>query len=691
SEIIKYKSVRSMSTIHKEIYVAIAYLISSVIFTKLLAGTFILKNIWGGVFNVRTNIVSFSAGNIWPNVLSSVAELNPASFTDIIAQSGGQFVIAIALLGVTMAALQFKSKNTTIAIAKAATAVLGLFWFALLTVPPAKAAGKIVQPMINALTTNTSFLFLVILFIPVGVALILAVLNGSINRYTFVSMLLSMWIAETIYMSLNGVRFILFLAPAIGLAFALGVYFAVKSVTLWLLKVLDIAHTQKESEGINAVMAIVGITGILIGLIASKTWFIFWTFVLIAIAIVLFFALRKPLKIHTAKSVASVTLATTGIGIIVLLLVMGSPLDSTFTTSEQVYPNFDDTWVASMNKIADNSTPDAIITSWWDFGHFFIAASGRGATFDGASQTSPQSHWVGKLLLENNENVSLDILRMSNCGGDQAFDRLLEVTEDTTGGVVVNQILYDTFGVEDKQTVLIEAGLTQEQADYVLEKLACSNPPQNYVIASGDMIGKAPVWSHWGSWSFEKKYVLSNFKEQSVSEMAQSLQLNESIIQQYVNDLNAINLKSRTANQRETDLRNQWLAPYPGYIQTPGGYVVACETQNTTIGCQNGVIVDGQTGAVTSQNPQIKIRRLLFPESGTKITEFPADPTGNIDAVLIPTANGYQMLLAAYPLGNSLFTKMYFLDGIGLTKFTKFDDRRSITGVRITTWATNWE
>jgi len=63
-------------------------------------------------------------------------------------------------------------------------------------------------------------------------------------------------------------------------------------------------------------------------------------------------------------------------------------------------PNFDDGWYAGMEKIKNETSQDAIITSWWDFGHFFATVGDRGVTFDGGSQTTPQAHWVGKLLLE---------------------------------------------------------------------------------------------------------------------------------------------------------------------------------------------------------------------------------------------------------------------------------------------------
>jgi len=45
-----------------------------------------------------------------------------------------------------------------------------------------------------------------------------------------------------------------------------------------------------------------------------------------------------------------------------------------------------DGWYESLTKIKQNASEDAIINSWWDFGHWFKAVGDRAVTFDGTPQ-----------------------------------------------------------------------------------------------------------------------------------------------------------------------------------------------------------------------------------------------------------------------------------------------------------------
>ncbi len=264
-------------------------------------------------------------------------------------------------------------------------------------------------------------------------------------------MLLGIWMTGTIYMSLNGVRFILLLAPAFAIAFGLGLYY--------------IANIINEFMTVE-------------------------------------FSLQKE---HMKKAFGYIAV---GLLFIILFIPMANQAKA---ISDQTLPNFDDAWYSTMYKIENQSQKDAIITSWWDFGHFFAAVSHRGVTFDGGSQTTPQSHWVGKLLMENDEEKAVDILRMLVCGGNNAHDYMLEMVNGTAADAVkINKIIYSTFGQDIESTEQIIKNnsyykFDAEQVNTIMENLACENPREDFLITSEDMVGKAGVWAHWGSWDFTKK------------------------------------------------------------------------------------------------------------------------------------------------------------------------------------------
>ena len=384
--------------------------------------------------------------------------------------------------------------------------------------------------------------------------------------------------------------------------------------------------------------------------------------------------------------------------VLVIFLVVFVPIfQNANAISKGTTPNFDDAWYDAMYKIRDNSSEDAIITSWWDFGHFFVAVGERRVTFDGGSQDTPRSHWVGKLLLESDEQKSHDMLRMLVCGGNEAHNTMLNITNgDNSDAVKINKIIYSTFGENISNTrKLIENNeyynFTQNQIDEIMNLLACDIPTQNFLITSGDMVGKAGVWAHWGSWNFTKKYVHDNYKLKSAKEISLLIDEDLTLIEKHVSELEDIDIRATTENIKREDLANQWFAPYPSYIPLSRRYTYPCLFNNNSLVCQNGIEIDTITGNITSQfNEQVKFKNLIFPQADGNLRIVEQDSEGDIDVVLIPSYNGFEVLLAQSPLGSSLFTKLYYLDGYGTELFEKFDDKQSATGVRIKTWEALW-
>ena len=71
---------------------------------------------------------------------------------------------------------------------------------------------------------------------------------------------------------------------------------------------------------------------------------------------------------------------------IILVLVIFVPLaQAANSTALGEVPSMDDAWYTALTRIHDDDT-DGIITSWWDFGHWFVAVARRKVTFDGGDQ-----------------------------------------------------------------------------------------------------------------------------------------------------------------------------------------------------------------------------------------------------------------------------------------------------------------
>ena len=598
-----------------------SYFVSSFIFVFLLAK----RNLFEQLLNMISNVSSSSIGNIatssiWPNVYSSVAELNPASFVQIISAVGGEFIFLLACIGLVFLSLDFKSEDSQIKKASLLVSIVSIIWFVGIV-----SGGWFIQ-----FAANSKLIFLILLFLPVGIALLVSFFAKNTSYRIFIVMLLSIWMAGTIYMSLNGVRFILLLAPAFAIAAGTGLYYIANFINNYVSKEFTIKGTFGKLVPGYVVISII------------------------------FFMIFSPMYTQA------------------------------YAIGNNAMPNFDDAWYEAMYKIDNQTNPNTIITSWWDFGHFFAAVGNRGVTFDGGSQTTPQAHWVGKLLLEGDEEVSVDILRMLTCGGNKAFNTAFEISKDPTGGVHINEMLYDTFGksIDEKREVISSYkyySFTQTDVDLIMDYLHCVEPRENLVITSGDMVGKTGVWAHWGSWDFTKKYVHDNYKEGSVGEIASVLDKDEELIETYVNELRAIDLNSKTQNVNREQLINQWFAPYPTY-----GESVPCTLENTTLICGGGLGIDILTGEVTNADQfGISIHNIVLPVPNN-LRVIQNDENGLVDLLVTQSQSGFQIMIMQAPLGTSLFTKLYFLNGIGTTKFEEFHTTQTQTADRVSIWKTNF-
>jgi len=627
----KTKITEDKENLTNTILTIVSFLISSYIFTKILANRDIfaitIQGVTGGIGGITSH-----TSNIWPNVLSSVAELNAAGFGQIVGSVGGKIVFLIALVGIAFLATDFKAKDKRTTMLKRATIIFSIIWTLLI----------IKGNYFVSLTANNPLGFLVILFLPIGLGIILSLINKNTSDKIFMTILLSMWIAGTIYMSLNGVRFILLLAPAFAIAFGIGMYYLSQTINVFLQKEMNIKSEVGKLTG---------------GYILTGA---------------LFLILFMPMYAQAENIGNSVT------------------------------PNFDDAWYGAMEKIKMNSSEDAIITSWWDFGHFFALASDRGTTFDGGSQGTPRAHWVGKLLMENDEDVAHDILRMLVCGGNEAHNTMLSYTNGTAADAIkINKVIYETLGKDSVETreILTENkyySFDETQLDTIMNYLSCDKPVEDFLITSQDMIGKAGVWAHWGSWDFTKKYVHDNYKTLTAEEMAIDIDGNDVIIQKYIDELKDIDIKADIENIKREDLINQWFAPYPSYIPIQGQYSVPCVLDaKATLTCQHGLKIQMDSmdiKVIEGFEGQVKFKNVVVPTSIGTVQTVEQNEDGDVDVILIPDGKGgFNSILAQYPLGASLFTKLYYLNGYGTKYFEKFDDRSAVTGNTIKVWKVLWE
>lgn len=307
------------------------------------------------------------------------------------------------------------------------------------------------------------------------------------------------------------------------------------------------------------------------------------------------------------------------VAILLLIALVSYPaVSGAYGISNSVVPGSDDSFYNSMSWIKNNTSNDTVITSWWDYGYLFEAVGDRPTTFDGGSQNNPRAYWVGKALLTTDENLSAGILRMLTSSGDLGYLTLENYTRDTAKSV---EILDKILPVDKNaaQTIMVnEYKLTPDQAQNVLKYTHPDKPSPHVFITSSDMIGKAGWWSYFGSW---------NFKENTGQ----------------------------------------------GYMYSVSGATTNVTGSTVTINAENGVggQINGSSFSAWLQanNTRIEPHKLTFIQNGKLVYNQVVTNDSPVSILFIQENNSLIAVAMNKELEDSMFTRLMFMGGYGLTRF----------------------
>ena len=142
---------------------------------------------------------------------------------------------------------------------------------------------------------------------------------------------------------------------------------------------------------------------------------------------------------------------------------------------------------------------------------------------------------------------------------------------------------------------------------------------------------------------------------------------------------------------------DRWISPWPGYIGGPQPCEKTAEDKLHCIGSLQGknfiinIDLADYTAKFESQN-QVYPNSIVYPtKNGIVEKKFSeSGTTSGFSIVLIPNGSDYALLPTDPLQANSMFTKLYFLNGHGQSCFSKFDEAKNINGGKIVTWKVDY-
>jgi asparagine N-glycosylation enzyme membrane subunit Stt3 len=628
---------KSLSSLYKEEKIRswgimfLGFIVSTGIFVTLFRSfNDFLTNPVSGLIGRLSIKSAVNTGNLWPNVLTTVAELNPSSIPSIVGNIGGKFIFVLALMGIIATLLpkdRLKIKDWS------------LLGFSL----------AIFLYLVGPGTSLSIIQFLIVLAVPIVIGALLQLKDERQIDIKY-AIFLTAWLAASIFTMTKGVRFVLLLIPPFAIAAGIAVGFA-------------------------------------------------------------FFHLKQYLVEEAKFSVLWVA----PLLFILFSLLLIQPIQAGYNTGMHEAPSMNDAWWDSLSKIKEESAPDAIINSWWDFGHWFKYVGDRAVTFDGASQNTPMAHWIGRVLITDDEKEVLAILRMLDCGSYRGVEEVMEgIPEDDhyTAISLTKEIIM--LAPEKAEERLRAEGVSDEQISVILDYTHCE-PPENYFITSGDMVGKGGVWGHFGSWNFERADAYQNLRKlpqaTAVEVMSEKYGWTEEQASQTYYTMQTLTSQEAV---------NTWISPWPGYqMSNWRGCTVDSEVENLSV-CNMGLVINNQNGVQTvldamvinetntsnsflifgsynSQGQRVGVSTDIKPASIIFATNTSMSGVVNEGAdfgmsFMVDMRGENPRVLMTDPLNiNSMFTRLFFMNGWNTKAFEKFSDQTTFTGVRIIVWKVDWE
>ncbi|MBW2990860.1 hypothetical protein KY348_04090 [Candidatus Woesearchaeota archaeon] len=644
---ISFKKILSNQNLRGAVIVLVVFLVCSALFVPLLTGgRKDIKIAFTGPIT-KTKIKDAAHPDHWPNIQTTVAELNPISIPGAIRQIGGKLLFFIGALGLILSLVKMDELK------KRDYAYVGISFLFLMIL------------LSNSLLRLKPITYLILLAVPVIIGFVLLLKDDREVDIKY-AILLTLWFIGSMYASTKGTRFVLLLVPAFGIAMGIS---------------LGLIH-----KGLTRVI-------------------------------------NQEFKIK--KIFVSLAL------IVLLCLFLINPIKAADSTARQEVPSMNDAWWESLTKIKLNSSEDAIINSWWDFGHWFKYVADRAVTVDGAGQDYFLAHWMGTVLITDDEEKAVNTLRMLDCGSRETYFTLRDDLNDILLAVNLTKTIIMQDEEEARQT-LEDAGVSQEAIETTLGYAFC-DPPENFLITSEDMVGKAGVWGHFGSWNFRRAFIYNNAKnkkaEKAIPALMEEFDLTEDEATDYYYQVQALSSESEG---------NAWIAPWPNYFTGKWGgcKIINADAEednldntinnntNTSLARPDLMMCNINKGVRQDNNQNLVIESARLdldnyknssliigsydPSSGYRIGGGAATPSSfvlfkedGIERVKMENVTfPYDVLidmvknkaLVTDPLlSESLFTHLFYLDGRYTTRFEKFSDVNTVNGQRVSVWKVKWD
>jgi hypothetical protein len=191
----------------------------------------------------------------------------------------------------------------------------------------------------------------------------------------------------------------------------------------------------------------------------------------------------------------------------VLVLALLHPVQWGYAAARRYTPAMHDAWWDALTHLRETAGSDAIVHTWWDYGHWVKHVAERRVSNDGSSLSTHVPHWLSRALVAPSEEESVGVLRMLGCGSDAtplpegshgAYGKLRAAGRDpvTAHAIVSDLVTLDEAPAAD---YLAQRGFTLPERVHILRSTHC-DPLEGYLVLSSALVSRRRSWMSFGLW-----------------------------------------------------------------------------------------------------------------------------------------------------------------------------------------------
>jgi len=382
---------------------------------------------------------------------------------------------------------------------------------------------------------------------------------------------------------------------------------------------------------------------------------------------------------------------------VVVALALVPPVRLGIAAARSYHPRMNDAWWDTLVQLRDTSPPDAIVSTWWDYGHWVKYVAERRVNIDGSTLRTHVPHWLARALLAPTERETVGLLRMLACGSDAApnpegrlgaWGKLVHYGADPVAAYATVLHLA-TLDKEAARADLLAHGFAPAAADDVLRSTHCTAPPDYLVLSSEMVIGSA--WRSIGSWDARRAWLIDAVGQRPQAEIVADL----------TSRLDMAPAEARALYARATDLEGKQAVAE--FVSPPLGYLVPRWSPCT--GPDHGAWTcpvkgraDDAVLATVEYDPEAPAEtRLRVGDENRAATAVLLAGSEHVREIagagrdtpplgILVDVPGRRVLVGSPGLLRSTFTRLMFLDARLARHFEPVADRTGYANERVRAW-----